>query len=398
MILVVAQRIPYPPNKGEKLRTYHHIKRMVESGYEVEVVSLRHDDSDNELASALAKHLNISVRLFSMQPKLLRYAKALAKLQAMSVAAFESKQLKDYILNKVASSSNIDSIYLSASSLAPYILNSQLNDNQTLKLNMDFMDVDSDKWNQYAQSSAWPMSCIYAREAKKIKLLEQKTLARFDHVFLIADAEITLFEQSVSKTKPVHKLGNGLDFDAFPPGKHEDKSDTPVYLFTGVMDYKPNIDAVVWFVEECWDAIKSKIPNARFVIAGMNPSAQVQGLTRIEGIEVTGFVEDILPYYHSAWVFVAPFRLARGVQNKVLQASACRIPIVTTPMGAEGIPFATPNSMYFAESSAQFADHCIQAVQDEPQATDKAQQVYEAITATYSWETQLTPLMKALSS
>jgi sugar transferase (PEP-CTERM/EpsH1 system associated) len=397
MIIVIAQRIPFPPNKGEKLRTYHHIKRMVELGHDVEVLSLSHQKDDVTLANALAAELSISVRLFPLANKLWRYSKAILAGQSLSEGAFFSTGLKRYLKEEVTQLGAC-TVYMSASSLAPYALGLSLHQKQTIKLIMDFMDVDSDKWQQYAKTSQWPMNCVYQRESKKIRKLEYDTVKHFDNTFLIADAEIALFSKHVCQTDNITKLGNGMDFSAFFPDNTAPKTPHPTFLFTGVMDYKPNIDAVVWFVEQCWQTIKKHSPQARFVIAGMKPSAQIQHLSQIEGIEVTGFVDDILPYYHDAWVFVAPFRLARGVQNKVLQASACRLPIVTTQMGAEGISFANPQTMYFAESSEDFAKACIDAISNVEDSSTKAQAVFDAIRARYSWETQLNPLMEAINS
>ena len=125
-------------------------------------------------------------------------------------------------------------------------------------------------------------------------------------------------------------------------------------LFTGVMDYKPNIDAVVWFVDNVWQEILKEYPEARFIIAGMNPTSNVKGLEKISGIEVTGFVDDILPYYHQSDYFVAPFRLARGVQNKVLQGFACGLPVISTPMGAEGIDCTNDLDILIASTADEF--------------------------------------------
>lgn len=162
------------------------------------------------------------------------------------------------------------------------------------------------------------------------------------------------------------------------------------------MDYKPNIDAVVWFVEKCWPRIIERHPDSIFYIVGMNPVAQIKALQSIEGVHVTGFVDEVLPYYHQATAFVAPFRLARGVQNKVLQAAACSIPIITTPMGAEGIDFAGESTMYMANDETAFAKACIESIEQREQALSKANTAFNAIRQNYSWEQKLAPLEMAL--
>jgi len=165
-----------------------------------------------------------------------------------------------------------------------------------------------------------------------------------------------------------------------------------------VMDYKPNIDAVLWFVNECWPTVRSKYSTAVFTIAGMNPVEEIKAFNGKEGIEVTGFVDDILPYFHRANVFVAPFRLARGVQNKVLQAAACALPIVTTSMGAEGISFASNDNMWIEDNAEAFANACISIMENDDASKEKALRAFDAIREQYSWKQQLAPLDKVLST
>ncbi len=395
MIIVVSQRIPYPPNKGEKLRTYYQVKHLVDAGHKVVVYSLRHDKRDDEHAIKLSQSLGVDVELFTMPSRPIRLLAALIKGQALSVGEFYSHHLKKRLaLDSITHESF--TLLVCASSLAPYVLHNRQFKRDNCRLLMDFMDVDSDKWRQYSEKSNGVMKWIYNRESNKIKELEIATNREFDTCFLIAEAEITLFEDNVSKSKPVEKLNNGMDFDAFYPATDELKALSPTFLFAGVMDYKPNIDAVLWFYEKCWRQIKTEIPDAQLVIAGMNPTALITDLAKQNDIHVTGFVDDILPYFHQAWAFIAPFQLARGVQNKVLQASACKLPIVTTPMGAEGIDFANSSTMYIEDDVFQFAIACINAVKDTDNASVKAERAYDSVRHSFSWATKLKPLENAL--
>jgi len=403
-VCVVSQRIPFPPNKGEKLRTYHQIEFLVSLGYNVEVLSLCENEDDKRYANQLAKKLNINVSVFQLGNKLVRYGWAFANRLPVSVGAFRSKQLQTQIDEKL--NGNSDVILLAASSLSHYVLASPAYENTSCKLLMDFMDVDSDKWRQYAATSSWPMKWIYNRESKGISALEAITNQKFERCFLIAEEETKLFYEQVDNTKPVTVLGNGLDFEAFYPANKDftesDMQSPPNFLFTGVMDYKPNVDAVLWFVKMCWPSIRQSLPDAEFTIGGMNPTEEIKSLDGKNGITVTGFVDDILPYFHRADAFVAPFRLARGVQNKVLQAAACALPIVSTSMGAEGINFANKNTMWIEDSAENFAKACIEAInaavtrKTDSESASKAQLSYQAIRSEYSWEQKLLPLKEAL--
>lgn len=392
---VVAQRVPYPPNKGEKLRTYHQIARLVQLGYDVTVHALQHDEQDISDAEALSKELGIAVHTYPLKAKWRRYLWSLARGQALSVGAFYSKGLQKKVNDLLKRHEDV--MLFSASSLSYYVFAGAGREGSPHLL-MDFMDVDSDKWAQYASMASFPMSWIYRRESEKIKSLESKTNQQFTQTFLIADEEVALFHNNVCHHKEVKVLGNGLDFKRFYPAKTEEPNSNPNFLFTGVMDYKPNIDAVCWFVEHCWPGIKAHTPQATFIIAGMNPSEKIKALAKDKSIQVTGFVDDILPYFHKATAFVAPFRMARGVQNKVLQASACALPIITTSMGAEGIPFASEQTMYVANTDEDFIASCVDVVNNPVRANQKAQQGFTAIREAYSWEQQLKPLEDTLAS
>ncbi|GEA10504.1 TIGR03087 family PEP-CTERM/XrtA system glycosyltransferase [Alteromonas sp. KUL49] len=396
-ICVVSQRVPYPPNKGEKLRTFHQIERLLALGHNVTVLSLCDGDAESDNAKALAEVCGIEVIPFRTRSKPVQYAWALLNQQPISVGAFYSPSLQRYIDESL--SGRFDVMFLSASSLGYYVFNSVAYERRQCRLFMDMMDVDSDKWLQYCDNSRWPMNWVYKRESVGIRYLERRACEEFEATFLIAEEEVKLFNTQVSRAKKVTVLGNGLDFSSFYPPDSTNDAQSPRYLFTGVMDYKPNIDAVVWFVEHCWSAIKLRYPDAKFTIAGMNPTQEIQTLGDNDpNIEVTGFVDDILPYFHQATAFVAPFRLARGVQNKVLQAAACALPIVTTSMGAEGISFAGPTTMWIVDDTQSFIEACIQTMEDRVAGIEKGQAALNALSASYSWENQLLPLEEALNN
>lgn len=395
-ISVVAQRVPYPPNKGEKLRTFHQIERLVHLGYAVDVLTLAESEADESYAKALEDELNISVTTFKLPSKLKRYLWSLSKGLPLSVGAFYSESLYRTIVLKMTGEADV--LLFSASSLGYYALKGVNTSSCKAHLLMDFMDVDSDKWAQYASSSPFPMSWVYTRESEKVRELEAQINHLFLQTFLIAQEEVALFHRKVSNKKVVKVLGNGMDFSRFYPGAQNEASLPPNFLFTGVMDYKPNVDAVCWFVKHCWSSIKSQLPQATFTIAGMNPNEQVKALSNVEGVQVTGFVEDILPFFHRASAFVAPFRIARGVQNKVLQAAACNVVVVTTPMGAEGIAFASPQTMLMASEADQFSQQCVSAVVDPVNARAIADNAFRCIRQQYSWEQQLMPLQELLES
>ena len=322
-VCVVSQRVPFPPNKGEKLRTYHQVEYLVSLGYNIEVLSLCESEEDKRFAEQLAKKLNINVSVYQPGSKLARYGWALLNNLPISVGAFRAGDLQSAIDDRL--NGNSDVMLLAASSLSHYVFSSPVYPKTNCKLLMDFMDVDSDKWRQYADTSNWPMNWVYGRESKGIRALEATTNQKFDRCFLIAEEETKLFHEKVDNSKQVIVLGNGLDFDAFYPaskkGAEKSEQTPPNFLFTGVMDYKPNIDAVLWFVKACWPLVRESFPTAQFTIAGMNPTDEIKSLNGKDGIEVTGFVDEILPYFHRADVFVANIVLSLILHSISLKSS-----------------------------------------------------------------------------
>jgi sugar transferase (PEP-CTERM/EpsH1 system associated) len=334
----------------------------------------------------------------TLSNKLFRLINGLLTGQALSIANFSSVSLQNQF-DKMLANTDYDALICTSSAMAEYIYQSKIlrSLNKKPKLLMDFMDLDSDKWQQYANTARWPMKWIYQREARLLASYEQKITHDFDTSFFIADAEVELFKSQTTDFGSVLTMGNGMDTELFIPSAIEAKNEAPVFLFTGVMDYKPNIDAVVWFVDQIWLTVLRKYPKARFIIAGMNPSSSVKALEKTTGIEVTGFVDDILPYYHQANYFVAPFRLARGVQNKVLQAFACGLPVISTPMGAEGIDCEQDINILIASNETEFLSGIDKLENDKAFRETIKQNALKLIHEHYSWQGKLQVLDDVLN-
>lgn len=385
-ILVISHRIPYPANKGEKIRTFNQIKYLAELGHDISVVAPIEDDAEIIFAEQLSEFENISVITQQLPPKLLRLLKGLLLGEPLSVANFYSVRLQDKI-NQLIKLNSFDYILCSSSAVAKYVYNNTKH--KSVQLLMDFMDLDSDKWQQYADKSTFPLRLVYQREAKLLNRYENTIQKSFNACFFIADTEVSLFKQTNIDANNVFALGNGLNTQEFYPASSPPKNKGPVFIFTGVMDYKPNVDAVIWFVEECWQTLLSTFPDARFIIAGMSPNTDIQKLAAIKGVEVTGFVDEILPYYHQADYFVSPFRLARGVQNKVLQAFACGLPVISTPMGAEGINCSDNQEILLARTPEEFIEKIL-LLEESPQLRKNITvNALSLIKNEYSWQGKL---------
>ncbi|WP_414828127.1 TIGR03087 family PEP-CTERM/XrtA system glycosyltransferase [Alteromonas sp. H39] len=400
-ILFISQRVPFPANKGEKIRTFHQIETLRNKGFEVTIAFLSESSEDDNYGKALSEALNCNVYThhFSL-PRPLRLASAFFRGTSLSEQQFSSAHLKKW-LHQHLDDYQYDAVLITASSLLPYLecINNKLKGTDKLPtLLVDFMDVDSDKWRQYAQHSKGPMRYLYQREASYVAKLEKDCITLCNEAYLIAEAEVDVFNRTVMSSEKLKVMGNGLDSDTFTPASEEKDYSLPILLFTGVMDYKPNVDAVRWFIRDVWPVVKEALPNAEFIIGGMNPVDEIKNLNGKNGIEVTGFVDDIMPYFHKATMFVAPFQIARGVQNKVLQAFSCALPVVTTPMGAEGIHCTNNEDVIIADSASSFAQAVIAMARDKEKSAAIGAAARELIVQHYSWQSRVAPLINKLNA
>ena len=395
-VLVISHRVPFPPNKGEKLRTYHQLERLSQLGHSLSLIAPRSADEDQQFALGLSSAFGMRVTTNKLPFKLFRFIKALLSGRSLSEANFYSRGTQRLIEAEIEAFQP-DYLLLTASSLVKYSQACKTAKHRPIILT-DFMDVDSNKWQQYEYKSTFPMNWVYRREAKLVKNIEIEATQISKECYLIAAAEVELFKREIYNTNTVKVLPNGIDSSIFTPAPKILEAPALTLLFTGVMDYKPNIDAVFWFVNNCWPLIKTQYPEAKFVIAGMNPTSSVLKLKTDSNIEVTGFVDDIMPYFQSAALFVAPFQIARGVQNKLLQAMSCEIPVVTTTRGVEGIIHNNGEDILIADSAIKFAQLCLDLLDSSELRTSIGKAARKTILAHYAWPEVLKPLTNQIEN
>jgi sugar transferase (PEP-CTERM/EpsH1 system associated) len=291
---------------------------------------------------------------------------------------------------------NCNAVFVSSAAMAQYIANPTKSQPRVI----DLVDVDSDKWQQYAQNAAWFKRWIFQREATLISALEIEAGKRFDHLTLVSQSEADFFHQLHPQIPSAKVIGvsNGVDTDFFDTTRVDAANQQIVagrIVFTGEMNYKPNIDAVLWFAEQVWPQILARQPQASFVIVGRHPTTAIRALHARQNIEVTGRVEDVRPWLASAAVVVAPMLLARGLKNKVLEAMAMAKPLVATPQALYGLQ-QLPDSpeLQIATTATEFVEACLRQLQ-QPCTPAAAHRDY--VLKIFSWQRRLAPLFSMLN-
>lgn len=397
-LLLLAHRVPYPANKGEKIRTFNNLAYLIRKGHTVTVFTPLENNQDHIYAKQLRERLNVKVVTTRLNHRYLRMLGGLTSRQALSVTNFYHSKLQKKLETLIALEKP-DTIMCTSSSMAKYLFHNStaaLIKKQNTHLVMDFMDLDSLKWNQYANRKPWPLSYVYKREAKLLSKLESSILKHFDASMFVSAEERNLLQCEPGLISKTRVVTNGVDRNTYYPlDTNTDKQTerrklfgdaSPVILFTGVMDYFPNEDAVIWFADVIWPGILKKYPKAKFVIAGMHPSRKVVDLENRSGIEVTGYLEEIRPYYQLADLLVAPFQVARGIQNKVMQAMACGLPVIASSAGATGLKFVNHEHLIVAQTPDEYFSSVDTLVNDKESYQRIRQGGLNLVTAHHSWE------------
>ena len=259
---------------------------------------------------------------------------------------------------------------------------------------MDFCDVDSEKWAQYASHFSFPTNWIYKMESRRLLAFEKKINAWFDASVFVSKPEADLFKRLVPDAARVDHVTNGVDHLYFSPGKNFNKpvNSTKVLMFPGVMDYHANVEAVLWFCDKVLPLVLVELPDLRFDIVGNSPTKQVRALAKEKHIRVTGFVEDIRPYYEGADLCVIPLKIARGMQNKVLEAMAMARPVVATGAALEGIDAAHGVLVRQADDPKTFAREILDLIRNADRACETGRAARQHVKNHFSWETAMVKL------
>ena len=392
-LLFLAHRLPYPPNKGDKVRSYHFLKHLAQR-YRVFLGTFVDDPADAEHVPTV-RSLCADVHVETLTPwrQRARSLSALLNGEALSLPYFRSRRLAAWSAD-IARRHQVRRAFVYSSAMAQYALGLPGVDRF-----VDFVDMDSAKWDDYASRRGWPASAVYGREARCLLAYERRVAKSACASIFVTEEEAQRFCRSAPECAgSVTVIRNGVDAEYFSPSHAFDSPfarDERAIVFTGAMDYWPNVDAVVWFAREVLPAIRRAQPAARFYVVGMNPDAAVRTLASDAAVTVTGRVPDVRPYLQHAAVVVAPLRVARGIQNKVLEAMAMARPVVATTACASALSARLGTDLAAASDAHGFAAATLWAMQP-PHAQGLAQHARERIVRDHAWRRSLLQLDELL--
>jgi len=386
-LLFLAHRIPYPPNKGDKIRSFHILKHLA-ARYRVHLGAFV-DDPDDWQHVKILNELCASVHLVPLHPRmaLLRSAIGLLRGEALGIPYYRDARMSRWT-TALCKKHALSGAFVFSSTMAQYVAESEL-PNKVL----DLCDVDSEKWAQYAQRHRLPRSWIYNREARLLAEEERRLAKRFDAVVLVSHSEAALFNRvAPDAAAHTYAIRNGVDIEYFDPHASYASpfaSDEAPLVFTGAMDYWANVDAVQWFANEVLPRVVAVVPTARFYIVGSRPTDAVRALGNLANVVVTGTVPDVRPYLAGARVVVAPLRIARGIQNKVLEALAMARPVVATSAALDGLEGVAASGAIAADDAAQFAAAVVQTLAS---ASVERPQARAYVRTQFGWDASLSVL------
>jgi sugar transferase (PEP-CTERM/EpsH1 system associated) len=380
-ILFLSQRVPYPPNRGDKITTWRLIERM-RRAHEVRILAFAHDEADLGAARRLAE-MGFPIMAFRAHPTRDRLLSLplLLTTKPLTLGVFGSRALQAQFDRWVTEA---DLVYAYSSSMGAFMLEAD-----GVPRVMHFAELDSDKWRQYAERTSPPLSWVYRREWKTLYAFERRLAHAVDENVFCTPLEQRIFEERIPGA-PSIVMNNGVDLEAYRP---DDNAPEPGHLvFVGVMNYYPNVDGCLWFCKEILPALAKRHPDLRLSIVGAHPAPEILRLAELPGVEVTGFVDDPRAWLRRAAVSIAPLRIARGIQNKVLEAMAMGLPLVGTTSATQGVGGADGRDFVVADdATSQIA--ALHALLSDPRAAaELGARARAFVEDRYDWEVALRPL------
>ncbi|MBI5850385.1 MAG: TIGR03087 family PEP-CTERM/XrtA system glycosyltransferase [Planctomycetes bacterium] len=400
-VVFLSQRIPHPPDRGDRISTYHILKHFRGAGCRVRVGCFLEDERD-ERAVVELRGMVEQVVAPRIRPRLRRLAslRGLLRGEALTLPYFRSAEIA-HAVTRWMRDDPPDLIFCYSSSMGQYGL-----PHPGVARVMHFAELDSDKWRQYAEQTGRLGRWIYGREATRLLEFERRVARAFDASLVVSDVERDLFVRSIEDVVP-QVVPNGVDVEHFTSrsvasGSGSSSNGTArephSVIFTGVMDYGPNVDGVAWFAAACWPRIRAVFADARLLVVGNRPAPRILALDGKDGITVTGWVEATPPWFDRAGVAIAPLRLARGLQNKVLEAMSMGLPVVATPQAAQGLGAVDQDALTVAPDADAITAAVLRYLREPALARATGSRAARFVRKHFRWEHMLARLDATLET
>ncbi len=361
-ILYLAHRIPFPPDKGDKVRSFHQLEHLSKR-HRVWCACFVDNPQDRRHVAPLGAYCQ-DVAAIPLRPKIATIRGAMGWACGDTITEwYYRRPAMRRAITRWCRSVDFDIVVAFSSAMAPYALRVSAG-----RRVLDLCDLDSLKWMGYAERSTGAKSMLFRSEGNRLATCERRWIRSFDASILISDAEAAALGDENLQER-VHVVTNGVDLPAIDrqsasSQEAQPSTKTPTVGFVGMMNYTPNVDAVCWFANECWPAIRNAVPEATFRIVGRSPMRAVRDLEATPGVCVVGAVDDVATELRTFDVSVAPMRIARGLQNKVLEAMAAQRPVVLTKVAAEGIAARDGHDFVIADRPNEIAQDVIALLGD----------------------------------
>ncbi len=388
-VLFLTHRLPYAPNRGDRVRAYHLLHEL-RTFADVDLVSLVHDDDEaGHVKDLETLATTVSAVRVSRTRGVINSALALPTSTPLSHTMLDDPDLAPAI-ERVVRANRPDVVVCFCTGIGHAVMDPPL---AGIPLVLDMVDVDSAKWAALASTSGWPRSWIYRREARDLAAFEIEITRRAFATILTTEAERRTLQTMVPEAR-IDVIQNGVDATSLRPAGPP--ADSESVVFCGVMNYPPNEEGAVWLVGDVWPRVRKARPSARLTVVGANPTARVRALASdASGVSVTGYVDDVRPYLWGAAVAVAPLLTARGVQNKVLEAVAAGLPVVVTPVVFAGVPDEIRPACAMADGALALAEALIDLLESTPD--DRRALSARGNVELISWEHRLAGLQLLLT-
>ncbi|MCC5828850.1 MAG: TIGR03087 family PEP-CTERM/XrtA system glycosyltransferase [Phycisphaeraceae bacterium] len=394
-LLMLTHRLPYPPDRGDRIRSYNLLKQLSQH-FELAVASVSEDPiwlQHHQLLASIAKRValypvsNLTIRINAV--------KGLLTGRAITPSCFFRQGLCDQIL-RWQEEDPFDAVLTFCTGMIEYVrrLRNHRPKPFTGRHVLDLVDVDSAKWQAYAGNSWFPMSMLYRTEARRLRRIERGEYEPFDALTVVSEAEAEAYRRTVGPSDRVHAVGNGVDLQYFHPLP---EAESPTLCFVGVLNYRPNAEGITWFAREVMPLLHERRPDIRLLVVGRHPTSSIEELGRHPAIEIVGSVPDVRAYIREAGVVIAPLKLARGVQNKVLEAMACKRVAMCSPAAAEGLDADPEQEMVVADKAEEWVERIIQLLDDVQLNRKIAEAARRRVERAYSWESRLEPMIRLLN-